>query len=617
MRRAFLVGLVSAGFALCQAERDAAAAGVNAVIDFDYTYEQKHLDDEVDATTSFNQKYEARYETALTTAFDFLGAVRLELQDSWLTNEADTSQVNPTLELAALGTRSAAKITYQEGIGTTGAFHETAETEVYSNSLSAELQVTPLLWPEIRIQYDRRRDYQRQFTDSTTHAFALSLQKDIYGLRLGLDIKKDITDSVLPESKTADTLEWTGKATYQELLYGGTEFEADYQITENQAEERRRGVYVSGTKNYTHQFKTRLRNSFDLLPQLTLALSWEYSFDQDLLVLGYDYKVDNVYDLAVRWDLRPWLKFAGTASRQSSRTVNDVGEGEERSYNDSLKGSLDADLAPWLQLAGTAELTRDNLLSEISGGAVDRTEGRKFEIIAKNRIGSSWDLTVNFTGSETRVDGYLTDRTNDLKGDLKLKLLEFGSQNVTVVSSYQASRSTTWDFGFEGPVDEKQTRDGKIRLDYQFRLLNLLAAKFSHEYGLKVDDTLDETLSYESELQMNEDTRLSVVLAEFIRDLDLEGDIERKATDIEGDTDPMLVEVSYGLQLGWKYEKFALSSTIKFNDKGDSPNDISFNAKLGYAGDSYQISGEYQFDKVYSDTIDESRRLNLKLSYKF
>ena len=133
------------------------------------------------------------------------------------------------------------------------------------------------------------------------------------------------------------------------------------------------------------------------------------------------------------------------------------------------------------------------------------------------------------------------------------------------------------------------------------QLLDLFKATFSHEYGVKIDDNLDEVLNFERILQFNEDTRLTIVLAEIIRDLRLEGEIDRKGSDTEDDPDPELVEVSYALKLDWKYDELTLLSSIKYNDKGDTFDDVSFNAKAGWRGDRLELTGEYQFDKIIKD----------------
>jgi hypothetical protein len=149
------------------------------------------------------------------------------------------------------------------------------------------------------------------------------------------------------------------------------------------------------------------------------------------------------------------------------------------------------------------------------------------------------------------------------------------------------------------------------------QLHELISATFSHEYGVKIEDELDEVLNFERTLAFNEDTRIGVVIAELVRELKLSGEINRKASDTEEDTDPELIEVSYELKLDWKVDQITLSSSFKYNDKGDTFDDLSFNAKVGWKGERLDLSGEYQYDKIFADLIEEGRKLNLKLNYKF
>ena len=114
MRRMSLAGL-AAGAVRRLRRRGAGgrAWSSSTTIDLDYIYSQENVGGDVNATTQFNQKYEIKYETSLTTAYDFLGAVRLDLQDAWYTDQAATSRVAPTLEMAAKGSQLAAKLAYE------------------------------------------------------------------------------------------------------------------------------------------------------------------------------------------------------------------------------------------------------------------------------------------------------------------------------------------------------------------------------------------------------------------------------------------------------------------------------------------------------------------------
>jgi predicted porin len=167
-------------------------------------------------------------------------------------------------------------------------------------------------------------------------------------------------------------------------------------------------------------------------------------------------------------------------------------------------------------------------------------------------------------------------------------------------------------------MGETYTSDARIKFEAKAQLLNdLLRLTFSHEYGQKITEELDEVLNYDRELAFNESTRLNAAIVDLIEDLALEGQIERNADDTEGDTESQVIEVSYALKLDWRYEALSLTSAFKYTDKGEDADTAEFTAQLGWKGEQIDIAGDYQFTKTYSDLTEEGRKLNLKLSYRF
>lgn len=607
--RGGLVALLCA--ALCVAA-PARAGQLLTTIDLDYTYSQENLDEDVSATTEYKQKFEVKYETSLTSAYDFIGAVRLELEDIWNTSEADTSRVAPTLELEAKGAQGLAKLVYEGVVTTTDPYQESAEEKTYSTSLTAELQVIPDSWPEAKLKFQRKRDYEPWSTDSTTDTFELTVLKDISTLRLEFNLKLEDVVAVLPQSGLTDTIEWAGKATHKDVLWGGTEFELSYEIKEKYTEEESRDVFVAVTEEYTQLLKTRAKNTLALSPRLQLGLSWEYQFEQDLLGLEFDYELKNKYVADLRWDLMPWFKITGEAKRESEATIAVPGEDDERTLTDTFKAGFDLAPSPVFRVAGKAELKSQGKVVDDSGGSVDQVDEEKYEIAFKNKFRDFWDLSLVATTKTEREDGWITDRETKIKGEVKIKLA-----GLTVTPSYETSRLNEWESAIEEPSLQTQTRDGKLKFEYKHQLMDLFAATFTHEYGIKVEDELDEVLNFERTLELTENTKLNLLLTEIIRDLRIEGEVERKGSDTEGDADAELVEVSWTLKFDWKLDELTLSSSLKYNDKGDTYDDVTFNSKVVWKGERLELTGEYQFEKFYAELTDEKRKLNLKLNYKF
>lgn len=607
--RGGLAALVCA--ALCVA-LPARAAELITTIDLDYTYSQDNEEDDVRATTAYKQKFEVKYGTSLTSAYDFVGAVRLELEDTWETNEAGTSRVAPTLELEAKSAQGAAKLVYEGVITTTDAYQESGESKTYSTSVSADFQVTPEQWPEAKLKLQRKREYEAWNTDVTTETIELTVLKDVSALRLEFNLKLEDVVDVLPQSGLSSSIDWSAKATRKAVLWGGTEFELSYEIKENYVEDESRGVFASESEDYSQMLKTRFKNSLAITPRMLVGLSWEYQFEQDLLGLEFDYELKNKYQADLKWDPTAWLKVTAEAKRESELTVAVPGEEDEKSLTDSLKAGFDLAPSAAFRIAGKTEFKSQGKINDGSGGSVDQSDEQKYELALKNKLGEFWDLSLVANTTTTREDGWITDRETKLKGEVKLKLA-----SLTVTPTYETSRTNEWDSGFDDPSVQTHVRDGKVKFEYKLQLLDMLAATFSHEYGIKVEDELDEVLNFERTLDLTENTRLNVLVAEFIRGLRLEGEVERKGTDTEGDADPELVEVAWSLKLDWKLDELTLSSSLKYNDKGDTFDDVVFNSKLSWKSERLELTGEYQFEKIYAELTDEQRKLNLKLNYKF
>jgi hypothetical protein len=612
MRRIPLAGCAALFCVALVGAQPVAARDFAASLDFDYSYTQEHRGDDVIASATFNQKYELKYETALTTAFDFLGAVRLDLQDAWFTDGAGTSRLAPTLEMQVKGSQAAARLTYETSINTTDAFQESGEDKTASSALTFNVELTPRLWPEMKLSIQRRFDSEPFASERTASTVEFQARKDIYALRLEFNISLDQNDQTLPESQSSSSTTWSAKASYQEVLWRGTEFGLSYEINESRSVDETRGVFTAESQDYTQSFRTRLKNSFVIAPRITLGLGWEYEFEQDLLKQSYDYTFKNRYLLDLRWDFTGRLRLFAAATRETQHTEATVGEDDLGNLTDRLLGGFDYEMYPWLRFSGKAEFNWDSALAALTGGSVKQADSEKYELVASHSWSDFWDLTMNATSDIQREDGWLTSRTNTFKADLRLRW-----EDLLVSPSYEVSRGTQWEWGSDEPSQQTKTQDARINFEYVLELHDLLAAHFSHEYGVKVEETLDEVLNYKSTLQFNESTTLSIAMAEIIRDLNLEGSIQRTASDTEDDADPEIVDVSYTLDLGWASEELVIASSLKYNDKGDAFDDLSLNAKIGWRYERFALTGEYQFDKVYAEETQENRRLNLTLHYDF
>lgn len=611
-----------AGALMCAVSLAAApAAGVpweavETTIDLNYTYEQGRLGDDVIAKTGFQQKYQVKLETSLSSSLDFLGAITVDMDDKWSSDSATTSRLSPSLELGVRGPQSAAKFTYSGVVSETEEYNETTGSTLYSNNGDLQLELTPTYFPEVKFQLLEKRDYQEQRADSTTRSAELKLRDEYFdALLMEFTLKLGTTIGTLPDRTLSDGIDWSWKATYKESFFGGVDFEAAYEIKESYAEETERDVFASLQEDYKQSFKSRIKKTLELSPRMTAAALWEYQFEQDLLELEYDYRVSNKYGLEVRWDPLAGLKVGGEIKRETETEAAEVGVDDVGKVTDTLKAAFDYEPVRWLRLGGKAERKYEEEIEEGTGGSVDRTEDRQYELTMKHRIGDYWDLTASTSANDSHADGMIDDRESKFKLDLRLRLLKFTWAEMLISPTYQTSHREDWD----GPGDrtkESYTTDATFKFLLRSFAFDLVRLTFAHEYGQKVTEELDETLSYTRELEFDETTRLNAAIDSLWDDFRIEGEIERRAADTEDDPEPQIVEVTYALKLDWEYEEFSLSSAFKYLDKSVD-DEYEFAAKLEWEGERLDISGDYQYKRIENEVLDEDRKLNLKLSYKF
>jgi predicted porin len=598
----FLVGLAA----------PVGASELMPTIDLDYSYQQKHTGDDVFATTNFRQRYRIGYETALSSSFDLLTAVKLEIEDKWSVREAHTSRIAPTLELQVKGSQALVKLTYEGVKSGVDQFNETAGTDNYSNSILLDAELTPIFWPQVRLRLQSKRDYAPETSDRRLQSMETTVLKDIDALRLEFNVRVEHTDTVLAIPATSDSVDWSLRSTYKEVFWSDLEFEFSYELKESDRTEHTLGSFTTDSQDYTQTLRQRMRKSLDLTPRLSLALIWEYQFDQDMLQLSYDTRLNNVYEADLRWEALNWVKLGADLKRESNHQYGKPGDDDVEKLNDTLRFAADLDPMRWLKIASRAELSSKQDTAKNSGNSPTIREEEKYETIVKNRVGEAWDLTLDYLSRNLHTNGWLTETEGKFKGDLALRMWDW-----LIQPSYEVDKMTDWKERRPTIDKQRQTTEAKIRFEWRQQFLDMLAATFSHEYGVKTEDNLDQVLTFDRTTTLTEDTRLDLVLVDFIRDVRLEGEIDRKATDTEGDADPMLVDVSYSLKLDYKLDYVALSANFKYNSKGSTFDDMLVNTKIEYKGDRVMGSIEYEFDKVFADIKDETRKLGVKFGCRF
>jgi len=612
-------GLILSGILLYPRPLLASNRDMETIIDLNYTYEQTHLGENISGETTVQQKYEFIYQSALTSIFDWRINARIEVEDEFGDDLPDRSTISPTLELEILGPRARMRAVYDGSRDRTDETFDTAESESFQSNYLFEVEILPIYWPEMRLKVERNRDYEESKTEKVTKTLELDLRKEYRDLVLEFNLNYEKIDETLPDTTDLEGINWAAKAAYKSVVWWDVDVDLTYEIQEDYSEEFVRGVFTEEEKDYVQAINFRLRKSLDLTPRITGGFQYEYEFEQDLLIQEFDYRAKQEFRFDLAWQLNRWLDVEALAGRQFQYERSRPPEEGEDELTDIVELNFTA--APWdsLTFAGKAQWEWEKQIDTETGASVEKEDTEKYELAVQHRWGNWWELSAAGSNEFGYTNDWLTVEEAKIKAGLRLTILNHDQTgSLYVVPAYEITR--TIDYEFNEPLALKQTQveEFHLRFEYTKSIGSLIFFGVANDFGVRQEETVDEVMNVEEITEITEDTKIKLEIVDFIRDMQIEGEVTRKATDTKDDEEPMLVDITYALKWEWVVNDIDLAASYKYDDNGDTFDESTFNTKVAWRRENVDISGEYQFDKTYSyDIIDEERKVNLKMNIVF
>ena len=122
--------------------------------------------------------------------------------------------------------------------------------------------MTPELWPEVKLKFQRRRDFQEYAKESTTNTFEFSARKDIYDLRLEYNFKREEIDNALPTRDGSAETTVVRQGDLQGNSLGRDGVRTRPTRSTKRTRTNRAGASLPGRRRPTPRLlKTRLKNS--------------------------------------------------------------------------------------------------------------------------------------------------------------------------------------------------------------------------------------------------------------------------------------------------------------------------------------------------------------------
>ena len=585
---------------------------LETTIDLSYTYGQDHLGDVVIGHTTVEQKYEVRYESALTSIFDLIMRVRLDVSDTYEDDAAETSKLAPSIEIVIDGPRASMNLTYDASRSRTEPYRGTSGDESFDNTYSAEFEIDPDYLPAARLKFERSRNYEEMDTEKVTRNIQFEVREEIGDFYLDFNYEHKDTEVLLPGQATDTAVAWAAAAAYKSTVWWDVDIDLTYEISERYSENFKRDVFIDEDKEYTQNITLSLNKSLDLTSRIKADLKYDYDFEQDLLLREFDYQVTQEMGLALDWLLLHWLEVAAEFTRETQHEYDVPPREKVESLSDKVELAFEARPRKWLQIAGKSKWEFEREIEAETGATVEKNDNALYELSMRHNWGKWWELTVTGSSEYEYANDWFVGRQDKVKASLLLVFFD-----IDIEPTYEVQRSVGYEAFEPLALEQKKKEEFSLRLDYAYDFSRFIQTAFTQGFSLTREDTVDEVLNFEEVVQLSEETKIKIALVDIIRDLTLAGEVTRKATDTEHDDEPMLVNIAYALALDWIVSDIALGMTFKYDDNGDSFDKASINTKVAWQYDNMDVSGEYQLNRTYAYEIDEQREFNLKMNVLF
>lgn len=595
-----------------------AAQVVKTSIDISYSYTKDNDADIITYKRSFLQKYEIEYESSLSYFYDLSAGLEVEYDIDKATDEATKKALSTSLDLEIKSDNLKLAGSYSSDRDDSTETVDEAATTSYTNKYLFEAELEPSRLPEVSFKIERDRDFERQAVERVKDTMELDLKYEIGDLEAGFSYTHEKTDEDLPSTFIDENVNWEADLSYSRDIADRIDLQLDYRVQEEFNEEYGlRNVFISESKDYRQEVELGLKSGFVIPRNFVVSLAYDMDYEQDFLEVDYDYELSHKLTGEIKRDFLRWastsIKYEGTSEVTYAALPY---EEDEETVKNKLTGNIKAKPLTWLALDTKAERELTTEIVGETGRSVNEEDVRKYETTIDTEYPRNVKFSATQSYEEKLIDGLIADEETTYNFEGEIELLDL----FEIKPSFEISLNKTYEPTNSVNLLASTTRDWEsdITIIFEKEWLEIVEIKAEHSFGYNKKQELDEVLNLTEETDLTEDSKLSITVSDWIQGMELSFEVSRKGTDTKGDEEPMIIDRTLSLKLSWDImEYYNISSSYEYDDKGDGDDTLSFDASLSWKKEFFEITAEYEYDKTFSEEVDESNTYDLNLKIKF
>jgi hypothetical protein len=577
--------------------------GLGYLLNWDYKVDRK--ESETTRTWNLKQELGVKYRGFLSPVIE--NELILKVEQDRDQSGKDIIRVNPTIALGYKSSYWAAgvKRNVEES-------NEPDRNPKTTDSYFLELFVKPPrpTLPDLKAKYNLDQDYEKDTTDTSKHALVAST---VYGPMDWLQIKVDynlnyLYDNLNPDADTQDD-KLTGLAGVRFALGNAVRFVSEYKAEESKGWTK---LDAGGRTNNKKDTDQTWKNALSFRPFADSTIDGTYDYDlKQNKANGEDTITENL-KVAAAQGAGPFL-LKGDFTRAVTDLKNTLAGDDNRKTEDTWTAELIGKPNKFFVFSLKYQDKTTDEVHQVSSNSL--SSGSKiYSGSWTGDIAPFWLASATFDRTDTRGSsgGKITVDTIDLKYNIR-NTFEFKAINLILEPIYEVtSRDDKLKDGDPSqPGIQPETsilRDFRFRLTYKLVPTSKIAGLLNHTYGRKTDSLLQN-------VQRTDDTSLNVVWKAPVNGWNLAFDVTRTATDTSGDDLPSDVNTSFVLKGDYRGELLAFATSYKYDMKTISDDSETFDAKVGWLTQRWDLTLTYTFTKTFSASLNEAYSLSLMFKY--
>lgn len=572
----------------------------NFSIDNSYEREQNYDPLGWIVTETFKQDYSLDWGITFSDRLDMSTTFELMMEDVHNSDDVDTKNVVPHLDLSLVNPQATFDFTAEDTINLTNEFNVERKDAI---NLSTQFSLTPIFLPPLEMTYEVLTNDQVNLEDTLEKKLDVTTSYS-FGRMLDLDAswQQGSLDDRLKNNSDTEERKWDFNLSLNQLLTESLKLNFDSSWTGEQNDTLdNSGAVISRKPSRT--LENKLLFTLDTFPKVNSSL--ELTYNKDFMEKTLEGNVD--FSLEVTQKFLSVGSLAETLDLKRDRLQSPVPQNDSKKWDSSFTMEFTGTPSKYIDYSIKQNFSWTN--DKFTDSSLDTDTGKnEFDLSATVVPMENLTLDLSYSQSSDYEKGAKTGDSSDFKLEMTYEGEALNVPNLVFEPSLDLSTETDFATG-----ETTSTEKLDLKFTYEFILPEPFSLTVEPDYTLANSDGARDDETFTLDYEVSWDMKYSG----WTVFLDHTGSYKQTigSTDpadeptFDGDFDIHITAILAG-NFDWDVE-------YKYMSSSDSDNEDTFEASLDWALYNMTFSLSAKNDRTFSAPKDVTRTYAAEFSMEF